>query len=49
MDSLFENVTPSILIVVARQKSGNDGGWMSEHFRFLSMIIIPTVGQAVKS
>ena len=43
-DSLFEMVTPRILIVDVRLMSDNGGGWLARHFFFLpSVIIISTV------
>jgi len=39
-DSLFEMVTPNILIVGTRRMSGSDDGWVSWHFLFLPIITI---------
>ena len=39
-DSLFDMVTPRILIVDTRRMSGSDDGWVSWHFLFLSIITI---------
>jgi len=39
-DSLFEMVTPRILIVDTRRMSSSDDGWVSWHFLFLSIITI---------
>ena len=39
-DSLFEMVTPIILIEDIRHMSGSNGGWVSWHFLILSIITI---------
>jgi len=42
-DSLFEMVTPSILMVDVRLMHDSGGGWLARHFFFLSVITISTV------